>query len=513
MNAVIGLTHMLRRSLTAPEYADKLDKISLAADHLLGVINDILDLSKIEASKMVLERSDFDLEQKLNTICSMVIEKVHQKGLELVIDIDESIGTLHGDATRLGQALLNYLGNAVKFTEMGTIVLRARLVEESAGEVLLRFEVEDTGIGIDPVHVGRLFKAFEQADNSMTRRFGGTGLGLAITRRLAWLMGGDAGVESTQNVGSTFWMTARFGRVKSQAGRNILPRFVGRRALVVDDSAVTRLIQSKLLQGSGLEAEALPSGVAALAALIDGDKRGNPYELVLIDWQMPDMDGFEFLSNIRSASLKKQPMAILVAASGNPEISQKARAAGFVDVLLKPLTASLLNECLRSHLAELLGHAVDPVAESVQQLDATADEVLRERYAGSRLLLVEDDPVNREVALMVLGEIGWQVDTADNGRIAVEMAAANDYLLILMDIQMPVMNGIEATQQIRRLPERNTVPIIAMTANAFSEDRKLCSEAGMNDFIAKPVSPNSLYSMLLRLLTKVPEGSEGDAVS
>ena len=366
MNAIIGLTHMLRRQITEPEHTDKLSKIAASADHLLGVINDILDISKIEADKLVLEKSDFDLDAMLGRIASMVMERVHEKGLELVIDAAPDLGVVNGDLTRLSQALLNYLGNAIKFTAHGTITLRAAIIEESAKDILVRFEVADSGIGIAAEHLPRLFHAFEQADGSMTRRFGGTGLGLAITRRLARLMGGDAGVKSTLGVGSTFWFSARLGRVSVASKRDPIP----------------------------------PLQVAAT-----------------------------------------------------------------------------------------------PV------LDAYAR--LRRDFRHARLLLVEDDPVNQQVALIVLGDIGWQIDVANHGQEAVELATTHAYDLILMDMQMPVMDGVDATALIRRLPHQQRVPILAMTANAFDEDRKACLDAGMNDFITKPVMPEKLFEILLKWLERL----------
>ncbi len=357
---------MLRRQITEPEHTDKLSKIAASADHLLGVINDILDISKIEADKLVLEKSDFDLDAMLGRIASMVMERVHEKGLELVIDAAPDLGVVNGDLTRLSQALLNYLGNAIKFTAHGTITLRAAIIEESAKDILVRFEVADSGIGIAAEHLPRLFHAFEQADGSMTRRFGGTGLGLAITRRLARLMGGDAGVKSTLGVGSTFWFSARLGRVSVASKRDPIP----------------------------------PLQVAAT-----------------------------------------------------------------------------------------------PV------LDAYAR--LRRDFRHARLLLVEDDPVNQQVALIVLGDIGWQIDVANHGQEAVELATTHAYDLILMDMQMPVMDGVDATALIRRLPHQQRVPILAMTANAFDEDRKACLDAGMNDFITKPVMPEKLFEILLKWLERL----------
>jgi PAS domain S-box-containing protein len=356
MNGIIGMANILRREGVTPQQATRLDTIDASAQHLLSVINDVLDLSKIEAGKFTLEEAPLVISSLLANVNSILSERVKAKGLHLLIETEHLPHNLVGDPTRLQQALLNYATNAVKFTETGTVTLRVLMQEETAASVTVRFEVQDTGIGITPEAMARLFSAFEQADNSMTRKYGGTGLGLAITRRLADLMGGKVGADSTAGFGSTFWFTV------------------------------------KLKKGS---AEAL--------------------------------------------------------------------------------------------------------APAASDVDAEAE--LRQCYAGQRILLVDDEPINREVALMQLEDVGLLTDMAEDGEEAVAMARKTRYAAIFMDMQMPKLNGVEATRQIRQLPGYQDIPIIAMTANAFAEDKAQCLAAGMNDFLIKPFIPEELFAILLRALS------------
>ena len=357
MNGIIGNAHLMRRAGVTSEQAQRLDTIDKSAQHLLGVINDILDISKIEAGKFELEEVPVDISSLLANVSSILSERAHANNIRLLIETEHWPIHLLGDPTRLHQALLNYATNAIKFTEKGSVTLRAVMQNESIDSVQLRLEVQDTGIGITPETIGRLFSAFEQADNSVTRKYGGTGLGLAITRRLAELMGGEAGVESTPGVGSTFWFTVKLKKSMEKTAR---------------------------------------------------------------------------------------------------------------------LTAAEVN----------------------------AEALIRKHYQGHRILVADDEPINREIALMLMEDIGLVVDTAEDGAVASAMAQKTVYAAILMDMQMPNLNGLEATQQIRQLAGYRNTPIIAMTANAFAEDKARCLTAGMNDFLIKPFNPNDLYAILWLSLSR-----------
>jgi signal transduction histidine kinase/DNA-binding response OmpR family regulator/HPt (histidine-containing phosphotransfer) domain-containing protein len=491
MNAIIGMSHLTLRTELNPRQHDYVRKIQLAGQHLLGIINDILDFSKIEAGKLTVENIDFDLERVLENVSNLISEKASAKGLELIFDIDPAVPTqLKGDPLRLGQILINFCNNAVKFTEKGEIVVRARIQEKDDGSQLIYFAVRDTGIGLTKEQMGRLFQAFEQADASTTRQHGGTGLGLAISKRLAQLMGGAVGVESDEGKGSTFWFTARLGNGATNRRQAVSPDLRGRRVLIIDDNPQARAVLSSMLIGMTFEADEAGSGLEGIEMVRLAAESNKPYEIVYVDWQMPGLDGFATGKRIRALpNLRIRPHLVMVTAYGREEVLKQAQENSFANILIKPVTASLLFDSA----VEVLGASSSKAYEA-----AAAPAVELAQIYGARVLLVEDNELNREVALGLLEDAHLAIESAENGQVAVRMVAEHEYDLVLMDMQMPVMDGLAATRAIRLKPQFRSLPIIAMTANVMESDREKCSEAGMNDHLAKPIDPQALFAALLR---------------
>ncbi|MES2975451.1 MAG: response regulator [Pseudomonadota bacterium] len=494
MNAIIGMSHLALKTELTPRQRDYIGKVQSSGQHLLGIINDILDFSKVEAGKMGIEQIDFEVEKVLDNVSALLNEKSSAKGLELVYDIAPDVPRdLVGDPMRIGQILINFANNAVKFTPQGEIVLSARVKERSDTDVLLQFSVRDTGIGMKPEQMEPLFQSFQQADTSTTRKFGGTGLGLAISRKLATLMGGEVGVESEYGKGSTFWFTVRLG-VSTLVRPTLLPNpdLRGLRALVVDDSESARTVLVDMLQGMTFDVASAPSGQAALAQLDAAAAEGRAFDVVYLDWRMPELDGVETARRIQALGLQPAPAVVMVTAYGRDEVLEQAQAAGVRHALVKPVSPSGLFDTTMDMLGK---------QEPARRVAAPARREPTQELAarkGARVLLVEDNDINQEVASMMLAEAGFSVDIAGDGEVALDMVRKTSYDLVLMDMQMPVMDGITATQAIRRIPALRRMPVVAMTANAMAQDRRRCLEAGMNDFLSKPIDPQELLAMLVK---------------
>jgi signal transduction histidine kinase/DNA-binding response OmpR family regulator/HPt (histidine-containing phosphotransfer) domain-containing protein len=499
MNAIIGMSHLALKTELDPRQRGYVRKIQQSGQHLLGIINDILDFSKVEAGKLTIETIDFDLEKVLENVSDLICEKASAKGLELIFHIDPVVD-MHprGDPLRLGQILINFCNNAVKFTERGEIVVTARVQESDEKGQLVHFDVRDTGIGLTQEQMGRLFQAFEQADASTTRQHGGTGLGLAISKRLAQLMGGDVGVTSQVGQGSTFWFTAYLGKGEGKARRVVTPDLRGRRVLVIDDNAQAREVLSSMLQGMTFKVDEAPSGQEGIELVRQAAERGEPYDAAFVDWQMPGMDGIEAGRRILALpNLSTPPHLVMVTAYGREEVMKQAEATSFENVLIKPVTPSMLFDSVMQALST--GKPTD-VGTHV----STSARFNFESIRGARLLLVEDNELNREVATGLLEEAPVTVSAADNGEVAIQMLNESNYDMVLMDMQMPVMDGLTATRAIRQNSQFKDLPIIAMTANAMAGDREKCLEAGMNDQLAKPIDPDKLFGALLRWIPARP---------
>ena len=493
MNAIIGMSHLVLKTDLTLRQKDYIKKISGSGQHLLGIINDILDFSKIEAGKLTIEHTDFEVSKVFDTVANLVAEKAVHKGLEMVFDIDAAIpSVLNGDSLRLGQILINYANNAVKFTEHGEIVITAKVLEETEQDYFVHFGVRDTGIGLTEEQKGRLFQSFQQADTSTSRKYGGTGLGLAIAKQLANLMNGEVGVDSEPGKGSTFWFTAHLGKAKG-AVRKLLPsdELRGKKVLVVDDNEIARNVLDDLLRSMTFEVEQVSGGAEAVEEVKKAAASEAPFEIVFLDYQMPGMNGFEAARAINELNLSNKPHMVMVTSYGREDVIREAETSGLDEILIKPVNASILFDSILRILGEThdVGGHHQEEPELAQKLAA---------IVGAKILVVEDNELNQEVALGLLESEGFVVEIANNGQEAVEMVSQHAYDIVLMDMQMPVMDGLTATKEIRKLDQFKDLAILAMTANAMDQDKEKCAEAGMNDHVAKPIDPDELFNALLK---------------
>ncbi len=491
MNGIIGTMELMLDTDLSSEQRQYVETTYRSGERLLTLINDILDLSKFEAGHITLERVDFDLTETLEDLSDLFATQARDKGLELSWGLTEEVPDwVVGDRTRLWQVLSNLVGNAVKFTEQGKITIDASVVEQTADAHLLRFAISDTGIGIPSDAQARVFDAFEQADGSTTRRFGGTGLGLSLSKRLVTLMGGEIGLESLPGRGSTFWFTAHLGRSKVLTEEHEEQHLKGKRVLIVDDTAVNRFLLERTLGGWQMNTRLADSGSKALELFSHALETGRPFDLVLLDQQMPYMDGLSLARRIREDYPDSKVKLVMHSSAGDDLFAEAMHSQLLDGLLRKPLRRKLLHD----QLTQLWQ---PKKSEKTMQPATNAPQPTNIPAAAERLLLVEDNEVNRMVALGMLKKLGYAADIAEHGGQALERAQAHDYPLILMDIQMPELNGFEATEQIRKMEGNGRrTPIIALTANAMAGDADKCLAAGMDDYLAKPIQMAALQTML-----------------
>jgi signal transduction histidine kinase/CheY-like chemotaxis protein/ligand-binding sensor domain-containing protein len=504
MNAVIGMAYLALKTPLSEKQRDYVNKIHNAGTSLLGVINDILDFSKIEAGRLDIEAADFRLDDVIASVTSITAQKAQDKGLELLVDVANSVPqNLVGDSLRLGQVIANLINNAIKFTEHGEVSLTAELLEQVGERARLRFSVKDTGIGMTREQAAKLFQAFTQADASTTRKHGGTGLGLTICRRLVELMGGEIGLDTEPGVGSTFHFTVWVGVASGAARERVVPeplRAVS--ALVVDDNAAARDILVHALEGVCARVDAVSSGEEAIAAVKEHDT-GQPYDVIFMDWRMPGLDGVEAARLIKhDPALTTHPAVVLVTAFGREEVRAEGERAQLDGFLLKPVTKSMVVDTLVGLFA---GTRQDRTALA-PDLDRHAD-----RLRGVRVLLAEDNEINQQIAVELLEGVGATVDVANDGLQAVhkllEQQAPPNVDVVLMDVQMPEMDGYQATKAIRSHARFAGLPIIAMTAHATIEERQKCLDAGMNGHLSKPIDPAALFETVERFVVAGAAGA------
>ena len=495
MNGIIGMSHLALQTDLDDKQKNYILKIDNSAKNLLGIINDILDFSKIESGKFSIEKIEFDIFKVIDSIINLVEFKAHEKNLELIVSYDRNIGKeFYGDSLRLAQILTNLVGNAIKFTNNGEIGIYISKVNNDR----FKFEVKDTGIGLTQEQIDKLFKSFSQADGSITRKYGGTGLGLTISKQLVELMNGKIWVESKKDVGSNFIFEIDLKQLESKENR--YTQFSDKRVLIVDDNKSWHEILSNLLNSFGMSIDVAYSGKHALDIL---DECRNKYDIILMDWNMPELDGIETTRLINeTCTLEKPPTVIMVSSFRQESIVKLAHDVGIDIFLQKPINPSILNDILSG---VFLGNIKPLYSQIVNNISLKQDINLLE---GSHILLVEDNKINQEIIIGLLDNSGINIDIANNGKEAVDMFVQKNYELIFMDLQMPIMDGYEATKRIRDMEKGKNIPIIALTANAMKEDVMRTQKAGMNEHLNKPIDVEKLYSTLLKFISKKVDSSE-----
>ncbi|MCC5855382.1 MAG: response regulator [Idiomarina sp.] len=483
INAIVGMANLTMKTELSDKQKRYIKVIDSSSKALLGVINDILDFSKIEANKLTIERIPFDLDEVLGTLADMFAYKAYDKDLEFIINLPSNIPTmLIGDPMRLSQVLINLVSNAIKFTEEGEINVTCTLLEQTAEKIYLRISVTDTGIGMDEEQRANLFQAFTQADSSTTRKFGGTGLGLTISRRLITLMQGDIGVTSSLGQGSTFYIELALPLQSAQDISHhqlLLEKLAGTRILAVDDNLSTREMLYETLQSYGMDVKTARNGEQALEFIEDADSSGHPYQVVLVDWRLPGMDGLTLVERVQQQIAEEErPQMILATGYYAEELAEKAKQVGAYDFITKPYTTATLARVISSAVYRTRHHQTD---------ENQHHEQVNEALQHAPLLVVEDNEINQHVAREMLQNHGFIVDIANHGAEAVAMVQEKRYAIVLMDIQMPIMDGYKAAETIRQQYSYQQLPILAMTANAMSGDVEKSLAAGMQGHIPKPI--------------------------
>lgn len=495
MNAIIGMSHLaLQTELNRKQY-NYIDKVNRSANSLLGIINDILDFSKIESGKLEMEHIDFSLEEVLDDLSSLLVLKTEEKELEILFDVAMDVpDALIGDPLRLKQVLINLCNNAVKFTEQGEVILRIEALEQNDNEVKLHFSVKDTGVGLTSEQQKGLFHSFSQADTSITRKYGGSGLGLAISKKLVEMMDGDISVESEPDVGSTFHFTIKLAKKTDivPEPRSIIEED-SLNVLVVDDNASSREILCKVLSNFGFEVDQVDSGLEALKLL---EQKKVYYKLVLIDWKMPEMDGFETIRAFQADKEMKEILTvIMITTYDRDEVKALSKGLDIRGFLTKPVTPSMLLD----GIMRAMGKKVSKKTTFSHREQEVTNDIAK--LSGARILLVEDNEINQDLAIELLTSVEMDVVLAKNGQEALNILQEEKFDGVLMDIQMPIMDGYTATKQLRLQEQFKELPILAMTANAIVGDREKALDAGMNDHIPKPFHPNQLFSTMSRWIT------------
>jgi len=489
MNAVLGFVELVLDTELAPEQRRALELVRTSSEALLTILNDILDYSKIEAEHLELEAIPFDLPKVVHATATLLAVRAREKHLELTVDVLPDVPQMvRGDPTRVRQVLMNLIGNAIKFTDQGEVDVSAGVARRDGGEATVQFRVRDTGIGISPEQLGTIFQEFTQADASMTRRYGGTGLGLAISRRLVALMGGELAVTSEVSRGSEFSFALTFPLEAAQTAARATVSLGGRRLLVVDDNETNRRIVRDMLGAEGMAVHEAPRADAGLEALRRAARAGAPYDLAILDAQMPDQDGFELATAVRADRALAATRLLILTSAGQRGDGERCRQLGIQAYLTKPIA--------RADLVEAVGTVLAGTVSAPGEADLVTRHSIAESRHSLRILLAEDNPVNQQVATAMLLKRGHQVDVVSNGREAVDAVTRERYDVVLMDIQMPEMDGFEATAKIRALPQGRTLPIIALTAHALSGERERCLERGMSGYLAKPFKAHDLFAVV-----------------